>query len=74
MISFGLSGCDYWEKEKPNAVMPVKVLAIQRVLLANPVVLTVTPLTIGSAQHLGIVGDFSDNKVSPNRARMYNYI
>ena len=49
--------------------MPVRVLKSQSTFLANPVILKLTPLTVGAAQSRGIIGDFPDDAISPNRAR-----
>lgn len=69
MISFEIPKCGYWERERPNATIPIQVRTSRRVLLANPVILKVIPLTVGAAQDMGIIDDFPDDKISPNRAR-----
>ena len=69
VAEFTIPGCSYWAKEKPNAVMPVRVLKSQSIFLANPVKLKLTPLTVAAVQSRGIIGDFPDDQISPNRAR-----
>ena len=69
VAEFTIPGCSYWAKEKPNAVMPVRVLKSQSTFLANPVTLKLTPLIVTAAQSRGIIGDFPDDQISPNRAR-----
>ena len=50
--------------------MPVRVFKkSQSTFLANPVTLKLTPLTVAAAQSRGIIGDFPDDEISPNRAR-----
>ena len=49
--------------------MPVRVLKNQSTFLANPVTFKLTPLTVAAAQSRGIIGDFPDDEISPNRAR-----
>ena len=54
--------------------MPVRVLKSQSTLLANPVTLKLTSLTVGVAQSRGIIGEFPDDEISPNRARKIPFL
>lgn len=67
-IVFTFSEGDYRENEMPNAMMPVRVMK-HDVLLANPVWIRVTPLTIQKAMDRNIIPDFEpEDMLSPNRA------
>ena len=74
VVVFTIPGCSYWAEEKPNAVMPVRILKNQSTFLANPVTLKLTPLTVGAAQSRSIIGDFPDDTISPNRARKIHFL
>ena len=52
-----LSETDYRTIEMLNAVMPVRIVKLQNVVLANPVVILVRPMTIQAALDQGIFPD-----------------
>lgn len=70
-IEIGFSEDDYREAEGEGAAIPLFISRSESVLLANPVLVRVTPLTIDEALARGIIGDFptpTDERFSPSRA------
>lgn len=71
VVSFSLSEESYAVSEGPNAMMPVRVMKDQNVLLANAVTLRVTPLTVQEALDRMVITDYPpDDIFSPERASM----
>ena len=68
-MTFGFSESEYSEVEGNNTSMNLRVDKEQKVRLANPVVLRITPLTVERALSTGIISDFHNESVnSPDRA------
>ena len=69
VISFELTTAEYIQKEEPNALMEVLIIRSRYSQLANPVYLSITPLTVDDALSRGIISEYDDeNRYSPNRA------
>ena len=68
-MRFGFSESDYSEWEGNNTSIHLRIVKEQKVRLANPVVLRITPLTVEGALSTGIISDFHNESVnSPDRA------
>lgn len=64
-----LSNSGFSATEGPNAVIPVMVAGTMGIRLANPVNLTVTPLTVFQAVNQGLtIEEVNDDPNSPVKA------
>ena len=69
VVSFGLTTAEYFQKEEPNALMEVSIIKSSDIQLANPVYLSVTPLTVDDSLSRGVISEYDpENPFSPNRA------
>ena len=69
VANFALSESDYRGVEEDNATIQIRITRDDDVLLATPVWLRITPLTVQEALDRNITSDYEpDNPVSPRRA------
>ena len=72
-VIFSFSEGDYVIREGPGAAIPARITKGQDILLANPVWLVVTPLTVDQALQRNAIDNFEmDDPMSPTRAGKLN--